>query len=90
MFSMLEVEVSSDLGSDPKVILLVVEEFVRSDKIDLGRFLTSVRAGSETGVDAIETGSTFTSGSSLTGVLMVKSTMLGRDTSPIFGRAVHV
>ena len=75
-----DADVSRDLVSDPKVMLLVRVELVKSDKMDLGRLLGCI--GKEAGVDAIVPGSFLTSGSSLTGVLMVKSTMLGKETSP--------
>ena len=76
MFSEFENEVSGDLVSDPNVMLLADEELVMSESKDLGRFLISAITGRDCGVDDMETGSSFTSGSCLIGVLMDSSTIL--------------
>ena len=82
MFSAWDFEVSADLVSVSSVMLLVTEELVNSDNGDLGLLTAEVSIGVEAGVEAIDTGSTLTSGSTLTGVLIVRLTMSGSDTSP--------
>ena len=81
VFSEFESEVSGDLVSDPNVTLLADEELVMSDRIDLGRFLISVITGRDCGVDVMETGSSFTSGSCLIEVLMDSWTVLASEVS---------